>query len=60
MLQNAKVTAFIISGLLSENQQGGGGGGLPPHLSTQIRVKQTAVVTVLLFYVLNIIKILYL
>ena len=27
MLYNARVTAFTISELLSENQQGGGGGG---------------------------------
>ena len=32
MLQNARVTAFIISKLLRENQQGGGGGGkIIPH-----------------------------
>ena len=30
MLQNARVTAFIISELLRENQQGGRGVKLPP------------------------------
>ena len=40
MLQNARVTAFIASVLLRENQQEGGGGNinLPP---TKIRVKYT-------------------
>ena len=38
MLQNARVTTFTVSELLTENQQGGGGGvKVPP---TQIRVKQ--------------------
>ena len=38
MLQNARVTAFIVSVLLMENLQGGGGGGgkITP---TEIRVK---------------------
>ena len=35
MLQNARITTFIISELLRENQQGGGGELSPP---TQIRV----------------------
>ena len=33
MLQNARVTAFVVSELFGENQQGGGGGEnypLPP------------------------------
>ena len=44
MLQNARVTAFIISELLRENQQGGWGGGVksPPPPPTQIRVKTYA------------------
>ena len=36
MLQNARVTAFIVSELLRENQRGGGWGGIIP--ATQIRV----------------------
>ena len=37
MSQNARVTAFMVSELLRENQQEGGGGGkITP---TQIRVK---------------------
>ena len=42
MLQNGRVTAFIVSELLRENQQRGGGGGFKvtkrPHPDTQIRV----------------------
>ena len=41
MLQNARITAFVVSELLRENQQGGGGGlnyPLPP--SSQIKVKK--------------------
>ena len=41
MLQNAKVTAFTNSELVTENQQWGGGGGakITPTPSTHIRVK---------------------
>ena len=40
MLQNAKVTAFTNSELLTENQQWGGGGSkITPTPPTHIRVK---------------------
>ena len=37
MLQNARVTAFTVSELLSENQKGGGAGG---YLATQIKKRR--------------------
>ena len=40
MLQNAKVTALILSELLRENQQGAGKITPSPHHPTQIRVKE--------------------
>ena len=36
MLQNARVTAFIVSELLRENQQEGGGFPLPPPLRSEL------------------------
>ena len=42
MLQNAKVTAFTVSELLSEDQQGEGGNYLPPptNLTPRLGLKQ--------------------
>ena len=38
MLQNVRVTAFTVSGLLRENQQGGITSTHPPRPPPQIRV----------------------
>ena len=49
MLQNSRVTAFIVFVLLRENQLGGGGGGggekitYPTPIPTQIRVNPTSI-----------------